>query len=172
MDDASQPNAAKPMRRSAEVTIRPMATGDAAMVAQMARELAAAVDDPEPVLGALDLLRDGTGPDRWFDCLVAVVDESVVGYAMFCRGYEAHIGKRRLWLSDLYVQSQARRIGVGRALMHAVMRIAAMQDCEAVYWDLWRENRVGKGFYESLGAVESGDLAIWHVASGTSRAEI
>jgi GNAT superfamily N-acetyltransferase len=148
-----------------EFSIRPMAIADAAAVAEMARELAAALDDPEPVLDPNDLVRDGTGSERWFDCLVAVVDGSVVGYAMVCRAYEAHIGKRRLWLSDLFVRARARRLGVGRALMSAVARLATAQGCEAVYWDLWRENRAGKAFYESLGAVEIGDLAIWSLAS-------
>ena len=49
------------------LTIRPMVAADAAAVAAMARELAAALDDPEPVLDPNDLMRDGTGPERWFD---------------------------------------------------------------------------------------------------------
>ncbi len=44
-----------------------MATADAAVVAAMARELAAALDDPEPVLDPDNLARDGLGPERWFD---------------------------------------------------------------------------------------------------------
>jgi GNAT superfamily N-acetyltransferase len=146
-------------------TIRPMAEGDATAVAAMARELAAALDDPEPLLDPIDLIRDGTGPERWFDCLVVDLDGRVIGYAMVCRGYEAHTGKRRLWVSDIYVHADARRMGAGRALMIAIARLAVAQGCEAVYWDVWRLNRVGKTFYESLGAVEIGDLAIWRVAS-------
>ena len=142
-----------------------MASGDAVAVAEMARELAAVLYDPEPALDPNDLARDGIGPERWFDCLVAEVGGRLIGYAMACRGYEAHIGKRRLWLSDLYVRADARRTGAGRALMLAVARLATVQGCEAIYWDLWRLNRVGKAFYESLGAVEDGDLAIWSVAS-------
>jgi hypothetical protein len=52
-----------------ELTIRPMASGDTVAVAEMARELAAVLDDPEPALDPNDLARDGTGPERWFDCL-------------------------------------------------------------------------------------------------------
>jgi GNAT superfamily N-acetyltransferase len=142
-----------------------MQAEDASAVAEMARELAVAVDDPEPILDANDLVRDGTGAERWFDCLVAVSATGVVGYAMMCRGYEAHIGKRRLWLSDLFVRKQARRMGVGRALMIAVAREAMARGCGAVYWDLWRLNVAGRCFYESLGAAEIGDLAIWRVSS-------
>jgi GNAT superfamily N-acetyltransferase len=148
-----------------ELIIRPMVRGDAAAVAEMARELAAALDDPEPALDPNDLVHDGIGPERWFECLVAEVGGGLIGYAMVCRGYEAHMAKRRLWLSDLYVRTDARRTGAGRALMLAVARLATAQGCEAVYWDLWRLNRVGKAFYESLGAVEDGDLAIWRVVS-------
>jgi GNAT superfamily N-acetyltransferase len=148
-----------------ELTIRPMASGDAVAVAEMARELAAVLYDPEPALDPNDLARDGIGPERWFDCLVAEVGGRLIGYAMACRGYEAHIGKRRLWLSDLYVRAHARRTGAGRALMLAVARLAMVQGCDTIYWDLWRLNRIGKAFYESLGAVEDGDLAIWRVAS-------
>ena len=147
------------------ITIRPMRLEDAAAVAELARELAAVVEDPEPALNASDLVRDGVGPDRWFDCLVAVAAGGIVGYAMMCRGYEAHIGKRRLWVGDLYVRKEARRMGVGRALMIAVARQASTQKCEAVYWDLWRFNRAGRSFYESLGAAEIGDIAIWRVSS-------
>lgn len=142
-----------------------MATADAAAVAEMARELAAALDDPEPILDPDDLVRDGMGPERWFDCLVAEMDGSLIGYAVVCRGYEAHMAKRCLWLSDLYVRTDARRSGTGRALMAEAARLAIAQGCEAVYWDLWRLNRVGKAFYESLGAAEISDLAIWRGAS-------
>ena len=148
-----------------KLIIRPMEAGDAAVVVEMARELAAALDDAEPVLQPSDLVRDGIEPDRWFECLVADVGGEVIGYALFCRGFEAHKAKRRLWLSDLYVRTHARRTGAGRALMAAVAEQATAQGCEAVYWDLWRLNRAGKAFYESLGAIEIGDLAIWHIAS-------
>ena len=94
-----------------------MTRRDAAAVAQMARELAAVLKDPEPALDPNDLVRDGIGPERWFDCLVAEVDGRLIGYAMVCRGYEAHMAKRRLWLSDLYVRTDAQRTGAGHALM-------------------------------------------------------
>ena len=147
------------------IIIRPMQAEDAAPIVEMARELAAAVDDPEPVLDADDLVRDGTGAERWFDCLVAVAAGVIVGYAMMCRGYEAHTAKRRVWLSDLYVRKQARQMGVGRTLMTAVARHAMAQGCDAIYFDLWRSNRAGKSFYESLGAAEVADLAIWRFSS-------
>jgi GNAT superfamily N-acetyltransferase len=153
----------------AGLTVRPMAAADATAVAGMARELAAALDDPDPALDPNDLVRDGVGPERWFDCFVAEVGGRPIGYAMVCRGYEAHIGKRRLWLSDLYVRTDARRTGAGRALMLAIARLAMAQGCEAIYWDLcasiaW-EKRLTRIWERSRSAI----LAPGASAAGSSR---
>ena len=141
-------------------SVRAMRREDAADVVEMARELAAAVGDGEPSLAESDLIRDGFGPDRWFDCLVAEVGGQLVGYVLMCKGFEAHTARRRLWLGDFYVRPRARRSGTGSALMTEVARHALGLDCEAVYWELWRMNVVGGAFYRRLRAEKAADLAI------------
>src|ERR1700720_3165213 len=69
-------------------------------------------------------------------------------------------GERRLWLGDLYVRTAARRSGAGRSLVAAVANRALELDCEAVYWELWRPNALGKAFYDRLAAEEAADLAV------------
>jgi GNAT superfamily N-acetyltransferase len=119
-----------------------------------------AVGDTQPNLAQSDLIRDGIGPERWFDCLVAEVSGRLGGYVLMCKGFEAHTGSRRLWLGDFYVRPHARRSGVGSALMIAVAHHALQLGCEAVYWELWRMNVVGDAFYRRLRAEEAADLAV------------
>jgi GNAT superfamily N-acetyltransferase len=140
--------------------VRAMRPEDATAVIAMARALAAAVDDPEPQLTPTDLIRDGTGAERWFDCLVAEMAGRLVAYALLCKGFEAHTAKRRLWIGDLYVEPEARRGGVGRALMAAVARHALARGCDAIYWELWRMNSAGEAFYRALGANLPDDLTV------------
>lgn len=124
--------------------VRPMRAEDAEAVVEMARELAAEVADPEPCLDADELIRNGSGPERRFDCFVAEVKGELAGYALTCRGYEAHAGKRRLWLGDLYVRPDARGSGIGRGLIAAIARHALELHCDAIYWERWRPNRAGR----------------------------
>jgi GNAT superfamily N-acetyltransferase len=140
--------------------VRAMRPQDAAAVIEMARQLATAVGDPEPMLAKAELIRDGTGPERWFDCLVAEVANRLVAYALVYKGFEAHTAKRRLWLGDFYVAADARRNRIGRALMTAVARHALQLGCDAVYWELWRTNSTGEAFYRKLRAEEVADLAV------------
>ena len=44
--------------------------------------------------------------------------------------------------------------------MVAVANRALELDCEAVYWELWRPNALGKVFYERMAAEEAADLAV------------
>jgi GNAT superfamily N-acetyltransferase len=84
----------------------------------------------------------------------------VVAYALVCRGFEAHTASKRLWLGDFYVAQDARRNGIGRALMTAVARHALRLGCDAVYLELWRMNSAGDAFYRSFQAEEVADLAV------------
>jgi GNAT superfamily N-acetyltransferase len=147
------------MTQDQHVTIRAMRREDAASIVAMARELAASVADPAPALTVSDLTRDGFGPERWFDCLVADAGDRMVGYVLFCKAFEAHTAQRRLWIGDLYVRAGARLHGTGRALIAAVARHALQQGCDAVYWEFWRKNRSGEAFFQSLHGAEAEDIA-------------
>ena len=149
------------MKTEARITVRPMQTQqDASGIVEMARELALALHDPRSPITAETLLRDGLGPERWFDCWVAEINSELAGYALACRSFDAHTGKKRLWLGDLYVRPSARLQGVGRSLFSAVARRAIALGCDVVYWELWKQNARGAAFYRQLDAQEVGDLVI------------
>jgi GNAT superfamily N-acetyltransferase len=146
-------------------TVRAMRPDDAATVVALARELATHVGDPRPALRESDLVRDSSGPERWFDCLVVEIAGGIVGYATASKAFEAHTGKRRLWLGDLYVRPAARGKGAGRALVAALARRALALDCDALHWELWRINATGAAFYRKLMAEEAADLAVMRLGA-------
>ena len=109
-----------------------------------------------------DLLDDA----RWGDCFIAERGGSPAAYALACRSFEIHTGQRRLWLGDLYVRPEARRSGIGRTLIAAIARHALSLGCTAVYWELWRKNRVGESFYRELGAESAAEMSVLRLGAG------
>jgi ribosomal protein S18 acetylase RimI-like enzyme len=132
--------------------IRPAAPEDATAIAALSRELAVHVGDPDPGADPGILLECGFGPDRWFECLVAADNERILGFALFCRHFEAHTRQRRLWIGDLSVTRGARRHGIGQALVAAVRARAAALGCAAVDLELARDNDLARGFWRRLDA--------------------
>ena len=143
--------------------IRQASPEDMAAVAGLSRELAAQVNDPDPGSDVSLLLDGGFGPDRWFECLVAEDGNRIVGFALFCRRFEAHTREKRVWLSDLWVAEDQRRNGIGGALLAAVQARAAELSCAAVDFELARGNNLARSFYKHLKAVACDGIETWRL---------
>lgn len=138
--------------------VRRARRGDAPAIVEMSRALADWLGNKTPAIDEAAVLRNCFGRERWANCLIAAVDGMVVGYAIFCPTFEGHIGRRQIYMSDLFVRPEARKTGAGRALLAAVARHAMANDCLAVTWELWNRNTLGRQVYERMGCVVLEDV--------------
>jgi len=134
-----------------------------AVIAELSRELAAHVGDPDPGSDASLLSDSGFGNDRWFECFVAEEGSRILGFVLFCRRFEAHTRQKRLWLGDVYVTEGQRRDGIGRALVAAVQARAAELGCAAIDFELARGNHAARVFYEHLNGVVYEAVELWRL---------
>jgi len=100
----------------------------------------------------LDLERDGFGPQPKFRALIAEWDHQPAGYALFFDAYSTWEGRPALFLEDLFVRSEFRSKGIGRALLGSVACLAQRDNCCGVRWEVLDWNQTAIKFYESLGA--------------------
>jgi ribosomal protein S18 acetylase RimI-like enzyme len=153
------------LRRPAETSPRPAVAvrdatpGDADSVARLARLLSLADGARPSQFTAEAYLRDGFGPQPAFRVLVAEVDGSVAGYALFYPGYDTDRATRGVYLADLYVLATHRRMGVGRALVCGVARAARAMGGSWMFWSVLKRNRGARRFYRTL-APELRDIVI------------
>jgi GNAT superfamily N-acetyltransferase len=109
------------------------------------------------------------GPKPAVECVVADVDGAVVGFALFFTNFSTFLGKPGLYLEDLYVQPAHRRLGIGRALLQRLGRLAAGRGCGRFEWAVldWNEHAIR--FYESMGASVLPDWRICRVTGEVLR---
>ena len=139
-----------------QTTVRAATPADASTIVAFVRGLAEFEHEPlEQVhLTEADVLRDGFGEQRFFECLIAEQPSATgmrpVGFALFFPNYSTWEGRAGLYVEDIFVVEDARRSGAGRAILEALARIA--QDRGAARIDLavldWNPARA---FYERLG---------------------
>jgi ribosomal protein S18 acetylase RimI-like enzyme len=138
------------------LTIRSALATDAAAVGRLAKQFASYLrslgDKTDFKLTAEGYLRDGFGLRPAFKGLVAEEESQVVGYLLYHLGYDSDGAFRNLHVADLYVDSTARRKGVGRALMTAAARIAREANAREMIWSVYHANDLATAFYERLGA--------------------
>jgi GNAT superfamily N-acetyltransferase len=144
------------------LSVRDATPADADRVAELSAEFVAylrALGDPEPQgITPHAFRRDGFGPEAAFASLVAEAPDRIVGYLLYHPGYDVDRGGRVLHIIDLYVATDARRCGVGRALMAAAGEACRRTGACALVWSVYPPNTVARAFYERLGARYSEDL--------------
>ncbi|MFP3427258.1 GNAT family N-acetyltransferase, partial [Pseudoalteromonas sp. SIMBA_162] len=63
------------------------------------------------------------------EALVAELDGAIVAYALFFHNYSTFVGRRGLYLEDLYVQPAQRGTGLGTALLRHLAALAVERRC-------------------------------------------
>jgi len=105
-----------------------------------------------------------------FECLLAEVDGSPVGFALFFPNYSTWQGRAGLYLEDLFVQPTHRQRGVGRALFQRLAAIAGERGYGRVEWKVLHWNTLALDFYRGLGAHALADWASWRLDGASLRA--
>lgn len=135
------------------IAIRQATPADAPLILTFIHHLAEYEREPHSVVMTEDqLLRDGFGPQRYYECLIAESDNQPAGFALFFPIYSTWKG-RSIHLEDLFVLPAFRKQGIGKALLRHVAAIAVERGCARLQWDVLNWNQLAIDFYRSLGAV-------------------
>ncbi len=157
-------------RHKKNPVIRMAEVQDAGTILHLIRALA----DFENLLEAVnateaDIRRDGFGPERKFECLLAEIDGEAAGFALFFVNYSTFEGRAGLYLEDLFVAESGRGLGIGRAIMARLARLAgergyARLDLSVLHWN------PARAFYERLEFQQSTDWLPYRLSGNALRA--
>lgn len=97
------------------------------------------------------------------EALVCRAGGTTVGMAIFTHNFSTFLGRKGLYLEDLYVQPAHRGYGYGKALLVTLARIAHERGCGRFEWMVLDWNEPSIRFYESLGAVRMEEWRLFRV---------
>jgi len=133
--------------------LRPAQPHDVSILLDLIRELAAYEREPDAVLATeADLLRDGFGDNPKFQVILADKDHQTVGFSLYFFSYSTWEGRGCLFLEDLFVRPAFRGLGIGKAMLIFLARIAQKEECRRFQWHVLDWNELAIGFYQTLGA--------------------
>ena len=109
------------------------------------------------------LRRSLFGPRPDAEVVIASVDGQPAGFALYFHNYSTFLGRRGLYLEDLFVKPAFRGRGVGRELLRYLARLAVERGCGRFEWWVLDWNQPAIRFYESLGARAMSDWTIYRL---------
>ncbi len=135
------------------LTIRKAEPHDVPSMYKLIKELAVYEKAPEAVITSeASMLRDGFGEDKVYEGLVAVIDNTVVGVAIYYIAYSTWNG-RIIYLDDFVVSEAYRRSGIGKLLFDEVGKISKDLGVNQFRWHVLDWNRPAINFYKKYSAV-------------------
>ena len=153
------------------VSIRPATVDDVPLIRQLIAELAVYERLADAAVATDEGLREqlfGTQPAA--EVLIGEIDGEAAGFALFFHNFSTFLGKRGLYLEDVFVRPQHRGAGLGKHLMAALARIAVQRDCGRFEWSVLDWNAPAIGFYRTLGAVGMDEWTVQRLEGDALRA--
>jgi len=138
---------------SAKIVIRPAEAPDGERLLALIDALADYEHLPRPDGGArARLLEDAFGGKPRFTALLAEVDNQAVGYAIYLETYSSFLALPTLYLEDIFILPEHRRLKIGRRLFLCCVEEARRRNCGRMEWVVLDWNRPAQEFYEKMGA--------------------
>ena len=142
------------LRAVSRLRVREAVELDVPLVASLIRELAAYERLAHEVRMTEDRLGSALfGPHRYAE--VAIAEDRAgepLGFALFFHNFSTFLGLPGIYLEDLFVRPAHRGLGVGRALLQHLARVARERGCGRLEWSVLDWNEPAIGFYRRLGA--------------------
>ena len=103
------------------------------------------------------------------EALLCFAAGEAVGMAIYTHNFSTFLGRKGLYLEDLFVRPGDRGRGYGKALLLTLARIAHERGCGRFEWMVLDWNAPSIKFYEGLGAVQMKEWKLFRVTGEALR---
>ena len=134
-------------------TIHPATRADAPAIHALVHELAVYEKLEQLMISTpADFERELFDKGAVIECIVAKEDERAIGFALFFHNFSTFLGRKGLYLEDLYIRPGCRGKGYGKALLVRLAQTAVGRNCGRFEWSVLDWNTPSIEFYQAMGA--------------------
>jgi len=147
-----------------DFSIRLAQRSDVPVILELIRALAEYERAPDEVIATESLLAESLfGAHPGAEVLLGEEDGEAVCFALFFHNFSTWMGRRGLYLEDLFVRPERRGKGYGRALLARLAQIAHERECGRMEWAVLDWNEPAIQFYRKLGARPNEEWTIFRL---------
>lgn len=147
-----------------QFTIRPARPDEAGLVLDFIKKLAVYEKCAHEVVADEATLHHSLFVEHSAEVVFAEEDETVVGFALFFHNFSTFVGRKGLYLEDLFILPEKRGLGYGKALLKYLAEIALERNCGRMEWICLDWNKPALTLYRSMGAIPLSDWTVQRLA--------
>jgi GNAT superfamily N-acetyltransferase len=147
-----------------EFRIRAATPADVPRVLEFIKELAAYERLSDEVVADEGTIRAALfGPGANAEALIGELDGQPIAFAVYFHNFSTFLGRRGLYLEDLFVRPAHRGGGHGKAMLAHLAGLAVARGCGRFEWAVLDWNEPAIRFYEALGAKPNADWTVYRL---------
>ena len=140
--------------------IRPARPDEAGVVLDLIKQLAVYERCENDDVADEATIRQSLFVERSAEVVLAEEEGMVVGFALFFHNFSTFVGRKGMYLEDLFVIPEKRGLGYGKALLKYVAKLAVQRNCGRMEWICLDWNEPSLRIYRSIGAVPMSDWTV------------
>lgn len=133
--------------------IRPAKSEETSLVLEFIKKLAAYEKCSDEVVADEATLYQSLFVEKAAEVIFAEEDGVVIGFALFFHNFSTFIGRKGLYLEDIFIIPEKRGLGYGKAILKYLADIAIERNCGRMEWICLDWNAPSLAFYRSIGAI-------------------
>lgn len=133
-------------------TIRPAQPEETGLVLEFIKKLAAYEKCSDEVVADEATLYQSLFVEKSAEVVFAEEDDVVIGFALFFHNFSTFVGRKGLYLEDLFIIPEKRGLGYGKSILKYLADIAVERNCGRMEWICLDWNTPSLAFYRSIGA--------------------
>jgi GNAT superfamily N-acetyltransferase len=141
------------MSSQPQFTIRPARPNEAGVVLDFIRKLADYEKCSDEVVADEATLYHSLFVERSAEVIFGEEDGEVIGFALFFHNFSTFLGRKGLYLEDLFILPEKRGRGYGKAMLKYLGNLALERRCGRMEWICLDWNKPALSVYRSIGAV-------------------
>ncbi len=145
---------------------------DVPLILSFIKELAEYERLDQEVVATEEILTESLfGRDSVTEIVLAYYNNQPVGFALFFHNFSTFLGRKGIYLEDIYVKPEHRGKGIGKALLAYLAKIAKERNCGRLEWAVLNWNKPAIKFFKSLGTVPMDEWTTYRL-TGKSLAKL
>jgi len=141
------------MSSQPQFTIRPARPNEAGVVLDFIRKLADYEKCSDEVVADEATLYHSLFVERSAEVIFGEEDGEVIGFALFFHNFSTFLGRKGLYLEDLFILPEKRGRGYGKAMLKYLGNLSLERRCGRMEWICLDWNKPALSVYRSIGAV-------------------
>ncbi len=149
---------------SSELILRSATPADVPVLFRLIQALAEYEKLSHAVTGNADALKEHLfGSRPYAEAILGDYAGQSVGFALFFTNYSTFLTQPGIYLEDIFVLPEYRRLGIGKAILTHLAQLAVERGCGRLEWSVLDWNEPAITFYRRIGASVLEDWRICRV---------